>query len=265
MSEQIHSVNAAAQKARDYRTHIGLAATGPVPDLLRVVEDVAGLAVSVIDLPAGVSGAYTLEEGLGFAFANLNDSVVRQRFTLAHELAHHVFEDRAVVDPEEAVFGEPAGPGERRAQTFSAEFLIPLRAVDAWMEARGTSSVTLRLVVELASYFRVSAKVALIRLRLARFTSESQDKELGDAVDRGEHLTLAKRMGIEEAPDSLSEIKSRGRPRTPARMWEYAVGGYEQGLLSVERIAQAVHSTPEQVHALLDEMGVVAPEDEPDY
>ena len=265
MSDQIHSVNVAAQKARDYRTHIGLDATGPVPDLLRVVEDVAGVAVSVIDLPNGVSGAYTFEEGLGFAFVNLKEPVVRQRFTLAHELAHHAFEDRGVVDSERAVFGEPTNANERRAQTFSAEFLVPLRAVSAWVEARAASDVTLRLVVELASYFRVSAKVALVRLHLARLVSEAQESELSNAINRGEHLTLAKRVGIEEAPDSLSEIKSRGRPRTPARMWEYAVGGYEQGLLSVERIAQAVHSTPEEVQALLDELGVTPREDEPDY
>ena len=123
----------------------------------------------------------------------------------------------------------------------------------------------MRLVVELASYFRVSAKVALIRLQLARLVSESQAKELCDAVDRGEHSILAKRVGIEEAPDSLSEIKARGQYRAPARMWEYAVGGYEQGLLSAGRIAQAVHRTPEHVQALLDELGVLPPANEPDY
>jgi len=266
VSKQIHSVNVDAQSARDYRTHVGLDATGPVPDLLRVVEDVAGLAVSVIALPSGVSGAYTIEEGVGFIFVNLDDSVARQRFTLAHELAHHVYDDGGIVDLEETVFGETSIRRERRAQTFSAEFLVPLRAVSTWMDVRDASDVTLRLIVELASYFRVSAPVALIRLQLAHFIDQQSRTyiDLSEAIDRGEHLRLAKRLGIEEAPDSLSKIKSRCQPRAPAKMWEYSVVGYEQGLLTVDRIAQAMHSVPEKVLARLDDMGVVAPEDEPD-
>lgn len=267
MSEQAYVVNEDAQRARDCRRRVGLDITGAVPDLLRVVESAAGVAVSVIDLPSGVSGAYTVEEGIGFAFVNLNDVPVRQRFTLAHELAHHVFGDGGIVDEEAAVFGAPSSPRERRAQTFAAEFLIPLRAVSTWMDAHDTISVTLRSVVELAADFRVSAKTALIRLQLDRYIDQgSRDyAAMSGAIDRGEHLKLAQRLGIVEAPDTLSEIYLKGKPRTPAKMWEFAVAGYEQGLLTIDRIAQAVHKPGEEISALLDEMGAVAPEDEPDY
>ena len=267
MTEGALLVNEAAEAARQYRVHLGLDLRGPIPDLLYLVEDAAGLAVNVLDLPAGVSGAYAYEEGLGFAFLNLNNPVVRQRFTLAHELAHHVHKDTAVIDPESNVFGSPKAPRERRANIFAAEFLIPLQAVNAWMEARGTPPVDLRLVLELASFFRVSAKVALIRLQLARVVDlgEPLGKGFDAAIEAGQHLQLARRLGIEEAPDALWEIKHRALPRAPGKLWEFAVVGYERGLLTVERIAQAIHRTPAEVQAELDELGIAPPVDEPDF
>jgi Zn-dependent peptidase ImmA (M78 family) len=262
-----YHVNEGAQRARDYRTHVGLDLSGPVPDLLRVVEDVAGVAVSVLSLPRGVSGAYTIQEGQGFAFLSLGEAVVRQRFTLAHELAHHVFEDGGVIDSEEAVFGSPSSPAERRARTFAAEFLVPLRAVTAWIDARGASDVTLRLVVELASSFRVSAETALIRLSLAQCLQSGSTlyQGLREAIHQGEHIGLARRLAIEELPDSLAQIKEKETPRAPLKMWQFAVSGYEQGLLTVDRIADALFATPEAIQNLFDELGIKRAESEPDF
>ena len=267
MTDAIHRVNEAAEAARSFRVRVGLDLRGPIPDLLRVAEAVAGLAVSIIDLPAGVAGAYTFEEGQGFAFVNAADVVVRQRFTLAHELAHHVFKDTAIIDSEASVFGSPSSPRERRANTFAAEFLIPLQAVNSWMEAREATTVDLRLIVELASFFRVSAKTTLIRLQLARFVDSAADlgHALGAAIDNGDHLRLAKRLGVEEMPDAMTEIKRVGVSRAPAKMWEYAVIGYERGLLTSERIAEAIFMTPAEVQADLDDLGIEPPVEDPDY
>ena len=267
MTDAVHRVNEAAANAREYRVRMGLDLRGPIPDLLRVAEDVAGVAVSIIELPEGVAGAYTYEEGQAFAFVNAGDPVVRQRFTLAHELAHHLYEDTAIVDPVASVFGSPKSPRERRANTFAAEFLVPLQAVTAWMEARSASVVDLRVVVELASFFRVSAKAALIRLQLAHFVDPagSQGKDLSAAVDRGDHLQLARRLGIVEAPDAMTEVGRSSVPRAPARMWEFAVVGYERGLLTPERIAAAVHKNPAAVRAELEELGIVKIADDPDF
>jgi Zn-dependent peptidase ImmA (M78 family) len=260
-------VNEAAEDACKYRVQIGLDLRGPIPDLLHVIEDVVGLAVGIIDLPSGVSGAYTREERQGFAFVNVNDSVVRQRFTLAHELAHHAYQDTAIIDAESNVFGSPKSMRERRANIFAAEFLIPLQAVSAWMEARGETEVDLRLVVELASFFRVSAKTALIRLQLDRFVDSNGalGRTLDAAIESKEHRRLARRLGIEEAPDALSNINRLGVQRAPAKMWEYAVVGYERGLLTVERIAQATHKTAAAVQGELDDLGIAPPLDDPDY
>lgn len=65
-----------------------------------------------------------------------------------------MYKDTAVIDLESNVFGSPREPRERRANVLAAEFLVPIQAVTAWMEARALPPVNLRLVVEMASFFR---------------------------------------------------------------------------------------------------------------
>jgi len=57
-------------------------------------------------------------------------------------------------------------------------------------------------------------------------------KSLDAAIESNEHIRLAAAPRRWEAPDALSEIKTGGLPRVPARLWEYAVVGYERGLLT---------------------------------
>lgn len=255
----------AAQQAQAARARLGLALDGPVPDLLRAVEDSAELAVSVIDLPDGISGAYARRRGQGFAFVNLRDAPVRQRFTLAHELGHHEFRDGGVVDSSADVFGRPTTVRERRANAFAAEFLVPLAAVQRWMQAHADEDVSLVTVVALASWFRVSAQVALYRLSAARLIGTRTVHAFAQAIQSAEHTQVARRRQIADLPDQLSQIHDSGRPRLPGRLWADAVAGYERGLLTVERIAEAVGRSAREVETELSALGVHPPHDEPDY
>ena len=90
-------------------------------------------------------------------------------------------------------------------------------------------------------------------------------RELSTAIDSGDHLRLAKRLGVTEAPDELVRIHENGVPRLPGKMWEYAVTGYEHALLTVERVAQALRRDPDNVRAELEELGTSTPADDPDY
>lgn len=254
----------AAQQAQAARARLGLALDGPVPDLLRAVED-GGLAVSVIDLPEGISGAYARRQGQGFAFVSLREAAVRQRFTLAHELGHHEFRDGGVMDSSANVFGRPTAVRERRANAFAAEFLAPLAAVQRWTQARAEADVSLVTVVALASWFRVSAHVALYRLSAARLVSAKAVGTLEQAIQSGEHARVARRHQIADLPDQLSQIHDSGTPHLPSRLWTDAVTGYERGLLTPERIAEAMERTTSEIEAELSALGVHPPDDEPDY
>lgn len=255
----------AAQQAQAARARLGLALDGPVPDLLRAVEDGGGLAVSVLDLPDGISGAYARRQGQGFAFVSLREAAVRQRFTLAHELGHHEFRDGGVMDSSANVFGRPTAVRERRANAFAAEFLAPLAAVQRWMQAHPESDVSLVTVVALASWFRVSAQTALYRLSAARLVGAKTVHALERAIQSGEHTRVARRHQIADLPDQLSQIHDSGTPRLPSRLWADAVTGYERGLLTPERIAAAVGRSTSEVEAELAALGVHPPDDEPDY
>jgi Zn-dependent peptidase ImmA (M78 family) len=259
-------VTEAVRRAQAARARLGLGVDGPVPDALRVVEDTGELAVSVIALPDGVSGAYARREDQGFAFLNMLDHPVRQRFTLAHELGHHEFRDGGVVDSSSDVFGQPKAMRERRANAFAAEFLVPLAAAQRWVQSQATSEISLLTVVTMASYFRVSAQVALYRLSAAGLVSgKSACRALDEAIERGEHLKLARRHRLDDLPDEISMVHDSGRPRLPRQMWENAVTGYEKGLLTAERIAEALQRNANDVLAELDELGVRPADDEPDY
>ncbi len=258
-------MSAGAQQALATRARLGLALDGPVPDLLRAVEEGAGLAVSVIELPDGVSGAYARREGQGFAFLNLREAPVRQRFTLAHELGHHELKDGGVIDASADVFGAPTAVRERRANAFAAELLAPLAAVQRWAQAHADADASLLTVVALASWFRVSVLVALYRLSAARPLSAKAVRGFERAIQAGEHVQLARRHQLPDLPDELSLIHDAGRPRTPRRLWADAVIGYERGLLTPERIAEAVGRDTAEVEAELAALGVHPPADEPDY
>lgn len=244
---------------------MGLALDGPVPDLLRAVEDGAELAVSVIELPDGISGAYARRDGQGFAFLTMREAAVRQRFTLAHELGHHEFKDGGVMDTAADVFGAPTTVRERRANAFAAEFLAPIAAVQRWMQAHTDPDISLVGVVALASWFRVSTLVALYRLSTARLLGPKAVRGFEQAIQDGEHIRLARRHQISDLPDELSLIHDSGRPRLPRRLWADAIVGYERGLLTPERIAQAVGRDTSEVEAELAALGVHPPDDEPDY
>lgn len=86
---------------------------------------------------------------------------VRQRFTIAHELGHHVLNhgERNRDTPNEFM-SMNTDPAERAANTFAAELLMPASAVRAMVEVRKITDVG-----NLASLFHVSRPAMTFRLR----------------------------------------------------------------------------------------------------
>lgn len=115
-------------------------------------------------LPPGLSGAIIeLEDGPVIA-VNSDQFVGRQRFTIAHELGHHLLRhhDRFHIDlADPSAVGEPPGYNwrhEREANEFAAGVLMPAalvrRSVDETADARA-----------LADTFEVSPLAMTYRLR----------------------------------------------------------------------------------------------------
>jgi Zn-dependent peptidase ImmA (M78 family) len=190
-----HELNAARKRARQTRERHGIPALGPVPDLVTLAEDGARVPVVVTALADAVDGAY-LPAGTGATiFLNSRRPVVRQRFTLAHEIGHHTLGHARSVDDAQALAADDGGQSiqERCANAFAAELLIPPDAARAWVAARPPDSGppdTMEDVVRFAAAFGVSAPMACIRLRTAKLIHQERADALLAALTAQEHLTL---------------------------------------------------------------------------
>src|SRR5450756_2738685 len=85
-------------------------------------------------------------------------------------------------------------------------FLVPLAAVQRWAQVHADPDVSLVSVAALASWFRVSALVALYRLWAARLVSTKAVRGFEQAIQDGEHIQLARRQQLVDLPDELSMI-----------------------------------------------------------
>jgi Zn-dependent peptidase ImmA (M78 family) len=146
--------------------------TEPPVDL-RVVAEKQGLEYQEVDyFTEDVDGMVVQMEGRVIAVANLNQSPTRRRFSLAHELGHHLLHpDRTVLDDQASIDSPPPGPHEfsgkdpyeAEADIFAGELLVPLPMLKRLFKSGMTAADVARL-------FAVSDHVASIAIT-THFTS----------------------------------------------------------------------------------------------
>lgn len=187
------AAKAGATKARRLRGRLGLGLDGPIADLLALAERDLGVPVVIPEaLPDDLAGAYLPRHGRPVILLNGADAASRMRFTLAHELAHHVFGDHRQADTHAGL----VSPGhwiEVRANAFAAELLMPLPAVSEY-------EATLASATALAERFGTSLIASAIRIETAGLATPeaivSLKAELETAPPPAPHedsITAAKR------------------------------------------------------------------------
>lgn len=253
--------------ALNARAELKLGSGGPIPDILRLVEDSPrGVPVAVLDLPKGVAGAFARREAHSFIFVNGNEAVVRQRFTLAHEFGHHRLGHQSVVDPDEVISGNTDDPREIEANSFAAEFLVPREALRTWLEEAEIAKVDLEALVRVASYFGVSAQSMRYRLQDAGVVTRRTALDALDAAIAGqEHIWMARQLALRDPSDTLAELRRARQEHLPRAMEEAGFKGFAKGLVPLERLAEALRRPAKELAAELADRGVAPPEDEPDY
>jgi len=220
------------ERALEERARLGLSSKAPTPDLLGLIENVAKVPVIVQQLgPAGIAGAYALRRGLPFIFVNGSMPTARARFTLAHEYGHHVLEHGLSIDKVINISGKQPTK-EVEANSFAAEFLLPLEALDTWLRDRDYPDADLNVVVELARDFWVSALVVCYRLLAAHRLSPKKATEIEHAIEQRQHLQV-RLPHTRVLPESLVDAKGRLR-RLPAETEHALLRALDQGLLSEE-------------------------------
>lgn len=257
----------AVAAARVARQQLGLGLDQPVHDILRVVEETQHLPVAVLRLGEGVAGAYVVRRERPFIFLNGAQPVARQRFTLAHELGHHRLGHVAVVDGVNEVEGRSDEPLEQQANAFAGEFLAPEQALRGWMEANGDPLITIPVLCRLATWFGISAPAAFVRLSQADILrNRRQKRDLQTLLKRGAHRGAERALGLEPVEDTLARISREGElPRVPAVMRDNALAAYAAGLIDLDRLAGALRQDRASAERLVNELGLVPVEAEPDW
>jgi Zn-dependent peptidase ImmA (M78 family) len=197
--------NRGAKRAREARQALELDPAAPLGCLLDVVEQRAGLPVIVAALPDGVAGACHRDGDRALLWVNGRQFAPRQRFTLAHELAHVwcSHDGHAPVDSSATLSDTVSEPLEVQANAFAAEFLVPRAAMRALVDGEPS----LDEVVVIAAAFGVSAPVVVYRLKQLELASPRWIARLQGEVGEGLHEQAWHRLGCAPLGDRLGALE----------------------------------------------------------
>lgn len=134
----------------------------PIEELARALDIRVSHAPS-----ADFSGLLIRKDGHALIGVNSNEAPVRQRFTIAHELAHfilHPQKDAFVDFRKERAAGEAKPPRERHADMFAAALLMPRRSLLKHFRRLAKDGYTDEVIATLAKQYAVSEDAMRYRL-----------------------------------------------------------------------------------------------------
>lgn len=200
---------------------------GPIHDLQSECEQLGLFAFSFALGPDSGDAAYVEVSDLGVAVVNGTTDPGRRRFSLAHELGHHVVGDAYEPEPKLA-----ASDTERMLNVFAAYFLMPRSAVqNTWDEFRNRSERLAAAAV--AVRFRVSWTAACNQLRdLGLIDGRERDLLVESDLRKGEMLELGERWVPELEP-----------PSVPPRYAQAVINAYRARRLTRVRTVELLHGT----------------------
>lgn len=145
-----------AEQAADALRCLWKLGIDPIPLIAELLED-KGVKVIALDLPANVSGSKAFVQrpdrpDLPVIVVNQGHNGERQRFTLAHELAHLALRFSGLSDAEQ----------EKAADRFAGAFLMAKEMVLGLLGPHRTS-ISLGELVELKKVFKVSIASLVVR------------------------------------------------------------------------------------------------------
>ncbi|MEP2891374.1 ImmA/IrrE family metallo-endopeptidase [Tateyamaria sp.] len=128
-----------------------------------------GLSIKVANLGPGISGQISSVDGNYVIKVNRFEAKERQRYTIAHEIAHFLLH-RDVIDSSingisDNVLYRSGAPEhiEFEANRLAADILMPTDKVKSKLAEFG-GAISEAVIVEIANYFRVSKAAMEIRL-----------------------------------------------------------------------------------------------------
>jgi transcriptional regulator with XRE-family HTH domain len=212
-------------------------------DLAELLESKLGIDIAFEPLPGGLDGLSITRRALRLALVASDVSATRQRFTLAHELAHLLLGDSQDLRVDENVFGRKTDD-ERRANAFAAAFLMPADAIKRSMP-RGYISE--EVIAELLGRFGVSLDALAFRLHNAGIVNAAGRERIRSMSSS----RIALRSG------RAADLQARNDHRVPGNLLLRAADAYVSGDISIRPLAQLLRVDPGR---LLDELSPPQPE-----
>ncbi|WP_433294162.1 ImmA/IrrE family metallo-endopeptidase [Actinoplanes sp. CA-030573] len=224
----------------------------PLGDLVALIEQATGIDVSVLDAGPDEHGLTMRDPTRGTVFIGVARTrrPMRQRSTLAHELAHALFEDWTDTSPPGSTVRPPA---EVRADAFARHLLVPLLGLRDFLgAARDADLATLSAVVQ---YFLVSPAIAVIAMEQAGYIDAATKQSWMSTTTP----QLAVRYGWSDQYHALQA--DADQRRAPQRLLTRAIHAYTEGLLAPQAIATLRGVPVTTLEQELSEAGIVPAED----
>lgn len=243
------TVAGGARLAEIVREALGLG-RAPIRDLLALVERHFGLGCVTWPVGKSVSGLCAHGADIAVMLVSSSFPVGHQRFTAAHELAHHLVGDPREVIIESDVFAVNTPP-ERRANAFAAALLMP---ADGLREVAGGRPVDDMVLAELMREFGVSYTALLYRLaeHTVRLISTAARDQWLQRVP-----TSVLRAAGDPAPGELTRPDEARR--VPPRLLAAAQQGYQDGRVGLGVLAALLDEDADTMYARLAGDGIMPP------
>jgi Zn-dependent peptidase ImmA (M78 family)/transcriptional regulator with XRE-family HTH domain len=210
----------------------------PIADVAELAERHFGL--DVLAWPTGTAVSGLCAHGHGVAMVLISTSFPRghQRFTAAHELAHHLLRDpREIVIDSDLYDG--SNPMEKRANAFAAALLMPAEGLRDVIAGRPIDETVL---AELMRHFGASFSALLYRL--ASSSAGLLSTRMRDAWLQKPASSVL-RTANDPAPEDLT-VADESR-RIPPRLWRAAQAGYQNGRVGIGTLAALADEGAEQL------------------
>lgn len=226
--ERIEDAEQAAEALRE-RWEIGV---DPIPLMAELLEE-RGVKVIALRLPENVSGSKAFVQRPGFEdvpviVVNQLHNGERQRFTLAHELAHLVLRFTDLSDSDQ----------EKAADRFAGAFLMAKEMVKRLLGENRTS-ISLGELAELKKIFKVSIASLVVRCAQLNIISKAMYGRLF-----GQIKSLGWNGALSQEPFKLA-------PEVPLRMERMCLRAVAEGAISVSKAAELLQVGVREVDARL--------------
>ena len=142
-------------------------------DIFAMVSGMKDITLVYYPMSTRISGMCIKDNGNIIVGINSNTSYGRQRYTLAHEMYHILYEKELSSAICELSFISEKNDSEKEADLFASYLLMPYDGLIQYVDNNKIDSWTLENVVEVEQYFLMSHTAMLVRLLRENYINES--------------------------------------------------------------------------------------------